>query len=59
MAAADLFLACRIVEHPRAVEDVIKRGHRCLHPEQPWLNTASEIYLAQAQELAFCENVLL
>jgi cyclin T len=43
MAAACLFLACKGEQHPRAVEDVIKIAHRCLHPNQPSLNTKSEV----------------
>jgi cyclin T len=43
MAAACLFLACKVEEQPRAVEDIIKIAYRCLHPDQPSLYTMSQV----------------
>ncbi|XP_071446141.1 cyclin-T isoform X2 [Hetaerina americana] len=54
-----LFLAAKVEEQPRKLEHVIKVAHICLHREMPPLDTKSEQYLEQAQELVFNENVLL
>ncbi|KAK7792973.1 hypothetical protein R5R35_007617 [Gryllus longicercus] len=59
MAAASLFLAAKVEEQPRKLEHVIKVAHVCLHRDQPPLDTKSEAYLEQAQDLVFNENVLL
>ncbi|KAK6620223.1 hypothetical protein RUM44_006624 [Polyplax serrata] len=59
IAAAALFLAAKVEEQPRKLEHVIKVAHMCLHRENPNLDTKSEIYLEQAQDLVFNENVLL
>lgn len=59
IAAAALFLAAKVEEQPRKLEHVIKVAHMCLHRELPPLDTKSEQYLEQAQELVFNENVLL
>ncbi|KAL0267975.1 UNVERIFIED_CONTAM: hypothetical protein PYX00_010086 [Menopon gallinae] len=59
IAAAALFLAAKVEEQPRKLEHVIKVAHICLHRENPNLDTKSEAYLEQAQDLVFNENVLL
>ncbi|XP_046747132.1 cyclin-T isoform X2 [Diprion similis] len=59
IAAAALFLAAKVEEQPRKLEVVIKVAYFCLHREQPALDTKSEQYLEQAQDLVFNENVLL
>ncbi|PNF27182.1 hypothetical protein B7P43_G07853 [Cryptotermes secundus] len=59
MAAAALFLAAKVEEQPRKLEHVIKVAHMCLNRDQPSLDTKSEKYLEQAQDLVFNENVLL
>ncbi|XP_021916696.1 cyclin-T isoform X3 [Zootermopsis nevadensis] len=59
MAAAALFLAAKVEEQPRKLEHVIKVAHMCLNRDQPPLDTKSEKYLEQAQDLVFNENVLL
>ncbi|XP_063217677.1 cyclin-T isoform X1 [Bacillus rossius redtenbacheri] len=62
IAAAALFLAAKVEEQPRKLEHVIKVAHMCLHRDHrdiPPLDTKSEQYLEQAQDLVFNENVLL
>lgn len=59
MAAAALFLAAKVEEQPRKLEHVIKVAQMCLHREQAPLDTKSEQYLEQAQDLVMNENVLL
>ncbi|XP_046484278.1 cyclin-T isoform X1 [Neodiprion pinetum] len=59
IAVAALFLAAKVEEQPRKLEVVIKVAYFCLHREQPALDTKSEQYLEQAQDLVFNENVLL
>jgi cyclin T len=43
MAAAFLFLACKVEDQPRVVEEVINIAYRCRHPDQPSLNTMPEV----------------
>jgi cyclin T len=43
MASACLFLACKVEEQPRAVEDIVKIAYRCLNQDHPSLNTESEV----------------
>jgi len=59
IAAAALFLAAKVEEQPRKLEHVIKVSHICLHRDQPHLDSKSEQYLEQAQELVSNENILL
>ncbi|XP_054279998.1 cyclin-T-like [Macrosteles quadrilineatus] len=59
MAAAALFLAAKVEEQPRKLEHVIKVAQMCLHRELPTLDTKSEHYMEQAQDLVMNENVLL
>ncbi|KAM4026063.1 cyclin-T2 isoform 2-T2 [Anomaloglossus baeobatrachus] len=54
-----LFLAAKVEEQPRKLEHVIKVCHACLNPNDPQLDTKSDAYLQQAQELVILETVLL
>lgn len=57
IAAAALFLAAKVEEQPRKLEHVIKVAHMCLNQEAP--HPSSDLYVEQAQDLVFNENVLL
>ncbi|XP_034243197.1 cyclin-T [Thrips palmi] len=59
MAAAALFLAAKVEEQPRKLEHIIRVKQICQHRTQEALDTRSEQYLEQAQDLVFNENVLL
>merc|ERR1719414_2844809 len=59
IAAAALFLAAKVEEQPRKLEHVIKVSHICLHRDSPQLDSKSEQYLTEAQELVSNENILL
>merc|ERR1712012_361684 len=59
IAAAALFLAAKVEEQPRKLEHVIKVSHVCLNRHDPVLDSKSEKYLEQAQELHSNENILL
>ncbi|XP_018091174.1 cyclin-T2 isoform X2 [Xenopus laevis] len=59
MSPTALFLAAKVEEQPRKLEHVIKVAHACLNPVEPQLDTKSEAYLQQAQELVTLETVLL
>ncbi|MEE6489074.1 hypothetical protein FKM82_015478 [Ascaphus truei] len=54
-----LFLAAKVEEQPRKLEHVIKVTHACLNPEEALLDTKSDAYLQQAQELVILETILL
>ncbi|KAM9304901.1 cyclin-T2 [Gastrophryne carolinensis] len=54
-----LFLAAKVEEQPRKLEHVIKVSHACLNPLDPPLDTKSDAYLQQAQELVILETILL
>ncbi|XP_072840210.2 cyclin-T2 isoform X3 [Pogona vitticeps] len=54
-----LFLAAKVEEQPRKLEHVIKVAHACLHPQEPQLDTKSDAYLQQAQELVILETIML
>ncbi|XP_078537936.1 cyclin-T2 isoform X1 [Lissotriton helveticus] len=54
-----LFLAAKVEEQPRKLEHVIKVTHACLNPQEPQLDTKSEGYLQQAQELVILETIML
>ncbi|XP_032045943.1 cyclin-T2-like [Aythya fuligula] len=54
-----LFLAAKVEEQPRKLEHVIKVAHACLHPQEPLLDTKSDAYLQQAQELVILETIML
>ncbi|XP_019945564.2 cyclin-T2a isoform X1 [Paralichthys olivaceus] len=54
-----LFLAAKVEEQPRKLEHVIKVSHACLNPQEPPLDTKSNAYLQQAQELVLLESIVL
>ncbi|NWH73632.1 CCNT1 protein, partial [Piaya cayana] len=56
---AALFLAAKVEEQPRKLDYVIKVAHACLHPQEPPLDTKSEAYLQQAQDLVILESIIL
>ncbi|XP_075685317.1 cyclin-T2 isoform X2 [Rhinoderma darwinii] len=59
MSPTALFLAAKVEEQPRKLEHVIKVCHACLNPVDPQLDTKSDAYLQQAQELVILETVML
>ncbi|KAM9364414.1 cyclin-T2a isoform 2-T2 [Pholidichthys leucotaenia] len=54
-----LFLAAKVEEQPRKLEHVIKVAHACLNPQEASLDTKSNAYLQQAQELVMLESIVL
>ncbi|XP_017276232.1 cyclin-T2a isoform X2 [Kryptolebias marmoratus] len=54
-----LFLAAKVEEQPRKLEHVIKVAHACLNPQEAPLDTKSNAYLQQAQELVILESIVL
>ncbi|KAG7467321.1 hypothetical protein MATL_G00152130 [Megalops atlanticus] len=54
-----LFLAAKVEEQPRKLEHVIKVAHACLNPQEAQLDTKSNAYLQQAQELVILETIVL
>ncbi|XP_056909447.1 cyclin-T2a isoform X2 [Takifugu flavidus] len=54
-----LFLAAKVEEQPRKLEHVIKVAHACLNPQETPLDTKSNAYLQQAQELVMLESIVL
>ncbi|XP_054471374.1 cyclin-T2a isoform X2 [Anoplopoma fimbria] len=54
-----LFLAAKVEEQPRKLEHVIKVAHACLNPQEQPLDTKSNAYLQQAQELVILESIVL
>ncbi|XP_056284976.1 cyclin-T2a [Pseudoliparis swirei] len=59
MSPTALFLAAKVEEQPRKLEHVIKVAHACLNPQEPPLDTKSNAYLQQAQELVILESIVL
>ncbi|KAI1237360.1 hypothetical protein IHE44_0014625, partial [Lamprotornis superbus] len=59
MSPTALFLAAKVEEQPRKLEHVIKVANACLHPQEPQLDTKSDAYLQQAQELVILETIML
>uniref|UniRef100_A0A8C6UE58 Cyclin-like domain-containing protein n=1 Tax=Neogobius melanostomus TaxID=47308 RepID=A0A8C6UE58_9GOBI len=59
MSPTTLFLAAKVEEQPRKLEHVIKVAHACLNPTEPPLDTKSNAYLQQAQELVLLESIIL
>ncbi|XP_053554206.1 cyclin-T2 isoform X2 [Bombina bombina] len=59
MSPTALFLAAKVEEQPRKLEHVIKVSHACLNPPDQLLDTKSDAYLQQAQELVILETILL
>ena len=43
IAPAALFLAAKVEEQPRKLEHVIKVAHACLYPQDPPLDTKSDV----------------
>ncbi|NXN94818.1 CCNT1 protein, partial [Rhinopomastus cyanomelas] len=56
---AALFLAAKVEEQPRKLEHVIKVANACLHHQDTPLDTKSEAYLQQAQDLVILESIIL
>ncbi|XP_034142769.1 cyclin-T2a [Esox lucius] len=54
-----LFLAAKVEEQPRKLEHVIKVAHACLNPQEAPLDSKSNAYLQQAQELVILETIVL
>ncbi|KAF7651535.1 hypothetical protein LDENG_00109630 [Lucifuga dentata] len=54
-----LFLAAKVEEQPRKLEHVIKVAHACINPQEPPLDTKSNAFHQQAQELVLLETVVL
>ncbi|XP_056157494.1 cyclin-T2-like [Lampris incognitus] len=54
-----LFLAAKVEEQPRKLEHVIKVAHACTNPQEPPLDTKSNAYHQQAQELVLLETIVL
>lgn len=59
MASACVFLAAKVEEQPRKLEHVIKVIRACLKNDLTPIDTKSEDYLQEAQELVINENILL
>ena len=43
VAAAFLFLACKVEEQPRKLEHVVTVAYGCLHRGEPMIETSSEV----------------
>ncbi|KAM4601910.1 cyclin-T2-like [Polymixia lowei] len=54
-----LFLAAKVEEQPRKLEHVIKVAHACVNPQDAPLDTKSNAYHQQAQELVLLETIVL
>ncbi|KAM6945591.1 cyclin-T2-like [Aplochiton taeniatus] len=54
-----LFLAAKVEEQPRKLEHVIKVAHACINPQDVPLDTKSNAYHQQAQELVLLETIVL
>ncbi|XP_044044080.1 cyclin-T2-like isoform X4 [Siniperca chuatsi] len=54
-----LFLAAKVEEQPRKLEHVIKIAHACVNPQEPAIDTKSNAFQQQAQELVALETVVL
>ncbi|XP_041822191.1 cyclin-T2-like isoform X1 [Chelmon rostratus] len=54
-----LFLAAKVEEQPRKLEHVIKIAHACVNPQEPALDTKSNAFQQQAQELVALETIVL
>ncbi|XP_027000627.2 cyclin-T1 [Tachysurus fulvidraco] len=59
IAPAALFLAAKVEEQPRKLEHVIKVAHACLNPQEPPLDSRSDTYLQQSQDLVMLESIIL
>uniref|UniRef100_A0A3Q0SN74 Cyclin T2b n=1 Tax=Amphilophus citrinellus TaxID=61819 RepID=A0A3Q0SN74_AMPCI len=54
-----LFLAAKVEEQPRKLEHVIKIAHAWINPQEPALDTKSNAFQQQAQELVALETIVL
>uniref|UniRef100_A0A669AZV9 Cyclin T2b n=2 Tax=Oreochromis TaxID=8139 RepID=A0A669AZV9_ORENI len=54
-----LFLAAKVEEQPRKLEHVIKIAHAWINPQDPPLDTKSNAFQQQAQELVALETIVL
>ncbi|KAL7369602.1 hypothetical protein ABVT39_003160 [Epinephelus coioides] len=54
-----LFLAAKVEEQPRKLEHVIKIAHACINPQEPALDTKSNAFQQQTQELVALETIVL
>ncbi|KAM9327441.1 cyclin-T2b [Pholidichthys leucotaenia] len=59
IAQTTLFLAAKVEEQPRKLEHVIKIAHAWINPQEPTLDTKSNAFHQQAQELVVLETVVL
>ncbi|TDG96178.1 hypothetical protein EPR50_G00236860 [Perca flavescens] len=54
-----LFLAAKVEEQPRKLEHVIKIAHACTNPQEPAIDTKSNAFQQQTQELVALETIVL
>ncbi|XP_061840952.1 uncharacterized protein [Nerophis lumbriciformis] len=54
-----LFLAAKVEEQPRKLEHVIKIAHACINPQETALDTKSNAFHQQSQELVALETIVL
>ncbi|XP_029305692.1 cyclin-T2-like [Cottoperca gobio] len=54
-----LFLAAKVEEQPRKLEHVIKIAHAYINPQEPALDTKSNAFQQQTQELVALETIVL
>ncbi|XP_068446589.1 cyclin-T2b isoform X1 [Clinocottus analis] len=54
-----LFLAAKVEEQPRKLEHVIKIAHACINPQEPAIDTKSNAFQQQTQELVALETIVL
>ncbi|TNN40203.1 Cyclin-T2 [Liparis tanakae] len=54
-----LFLAAKVEEQPRKLEHVIKIAHACINQQEPALDTKSNAFQQQTQELVALETIVL
>ena len=59
MAPVFVFLAAKVEETPRRLDDVVRQTYRLLNVDGPELEVESEKYCEQVQDLTTHENVLL
>uniref|UniRef100_A0A3B1JI48 Cyclin T1 n=1 Tax=Astyanax mexicanus TaxID=7994 RepID=A0A3B1JI48_ASTMX len=59
IAPAALFLASKVEEQPRKLEHVIRVAHACLNPQDPTLDSRSDTYVQQSQDLVALESIIL
>lgn len=48
-----LFLAAKVEEQPRKLEHVVKIAHACINPQEPALDTKSNVSTGWNQKLGF------